>query len=108
MNCKPGDMAEVVRPHFRHGAIVGVQRECSPVERIFLVALDREWGECGPVWLCAMATGGRGVDNATGHAAYLYPGDEAWIADKYLRPIRDPGDDARDEMLRPLPEEVAA
>lgn len=28
--------------------------------------------------------------------------------DRDLRPIRDPGDDARDEMLRPLPEEVTA
>ena len=30
------------------------------------------------------------------------------IADKWLRPIRDAGDDAKDEMLRPLPHEVTA
>lgn len=103
MNCKPGDLAVVVRPHFRHGAIVSVLRECSPKERDALIALEREWGECGFVWLCGMVTGSRGVDNATGRAAYLYPGDEAWIADKYLRPIRDPGDDAKDETLQWLP-----
>ena len=28
------------------------------------------------------------------------------IGDSYLRPLRDPGDDAVDEMLRPLPVEL--
>lgn len=30
------------------------------------------------------------------------------ICDGLLRPIRDPGEDAKDEMLRPLPDEVCA
>ncbi|PZQ77957.1 MAG: hypothetical protein DI563_02015 [Variovorax paradoxus] len=30
------------------------------------------------------------------------------IDDRTLRPLRDPGDDAQDEMLRPLPQEVTA
>ena len=30
------------------------------------------------------------------------------VLDEFLRPIRDPGDDAKDEMLRPLPHGVCA
>lgn len=103
MNCKPGVMAEVIRPHFRHGVIVEVVRECTQAERADLVTLEKEWSECGHVWLCGLATGSRGIDTATGKAAYLLPGDEAFIADKYLRPIRDPGDDTQDETLYWLP-----
>lgn len=42
----------------------------------------------------------------TANGAVFVPGDRAQIteiADKHLRPIRHPGDDAVDEMLRPLP-----
>lgn len=103
MNCKPGDLAVVLPPHFRHGVIVGVIRECRSEERASLVALEKEWEVCGHVWLCRLVTASRGIDDVTGKAAYLMPGDEVWVADKYLRPIRDPGDDAVDETLQWLP-----
>ena len=96
-------MAKVVRPHFRHGTIVGVLRECSLIERFSLIAMDREWRDHRIIWLCAMVTGARGLEMGTGHAAYLLPGDEGWIADEYLRPIRDPGEDTQDETLSWLP-----
>lgn len=103
MNCKPNDLAVVVRPHFRHGVVVGVVRGVEPRERANLIALDPAWDESGHIWLCSLVTGSRGVNDSTGQAAYLLPGDEAWIADQYLRPIRDPGDDAVDETLQWLP-----
>lgn len=31
-----------------------------------------------------------------------------WVLDSALSPLRDPGDDAKDEMLLPLPQEVTA
>jgi hypothetical protein len=34
------------------------------------------------------------------------PRERFWAPDSALRPIRDPGDDARDEMLRPLPADL--
>jgi len=55
--------------------------------------------QAGPAWVLRFprevmhpATGERSTDVAA--------------LDSWLRPIRDPGDDAHDEMLRPLPNEV--
>ena len=103
MNCKPGEMAKVVEPHFRHGSIVEVVRDCSPEERAQLIEHDTGWSAVGQVWLCKLITGSRGLDFDTGFATYLYPGAEAWFADMYLRPIRDPGDDTTDESAAWLP-----
>lgn len=103
MNCKPGDMAKVIEPHFRHGAIVEVVRSCTSAERVMLIQQDPEWRAPLQIWFCKLITGSRGIDVDTGFATYLYPGAEAWFADAYLRPIRDPGEDAVDETLQRLP-----
>ncbi len=103
MNCKPGDFAKVIEPHFRHGSIVEVVGDCTPEERGLLVERDPGWKSVEKVWLCRLVTGSRGINIDTGIATFLYPGAEAWFADAYLRPIRDPGDDAIDESAAWLP-----
>lgn len=102
-NVKPGQMAKIIKPHFRHGSIVEVMRDSTQEERNELVALEAEWALAGKTWLCRLITGSRGIDIDTGAATYLYPSDEAWIADMYLRPIGGLSDDAIDESRAWLP-----
>lgn len=99
MNCKPGDLAIVVRAEGWGlagrvsqkllGAIVRVVRLAPPSER-FQCTADLVWKFEEPIKV--------ELDGKT----YWADG----IDDSCLRPIRDPGDDAQDEMLRPLPEPV--
>jgi hypothetical protein len=103
MNVKPGMMAKIVEPHFRYGTIVEVVRDTPLEERNDLVACDIEWAECGHIWFCRLMTGARALDTDTGKATYLYPGDECWVADKYLRPLSDPDEGAADGSLQDLP-----
>jgi hypothetical protein len=103
MNVKPGMMAKIVEPHFRHGAIVEVLRDTPAEEKRDLVALDFSWAECGHIWYCRLMTGSRSIDCDTGKARYLYPGDECWVADQYLRPITDPDDGIDEEVVQVLP-----
>lgn len=89
MNCKPGDLAQVFR----------------------VTAKEIEWA-LGRIVRCVR------LELLNGRLGWIleHPLEEpdpgiwawCWIADDCLRPIRDPGDDARDEMLRPLPQEVKA
>lgn len=102
-NVKPGQIAKIIKPHFRHGSILEVVRDSTQQEREALIALEVEWSLSRKVWLVRLITGSRGVDSGTGSAIYLYPGEEAWIDDAYLRPINDPGDDAADESRAWLP-----
>jgi hypothetical protein len=86
MNCKPGDLAVVVNgPN-----IGGLCRVVSPYTVRMVEGLC--WNiEC----LSRMR------DNLTGNP--VAPGTAALCADAFLRPIRDPGDDAVDETLQWLP-----
>lgn len=90
MNCKPGDLALVVRPSKTDnpphiGALVEIDRHCD--------VFPGCWRLNPPV-----------ID--------LRDGREVSVPDDALRPIRDPGDDAKDETLSWLPvpirEEVSA
>lgn len=92
MNCKPGDLAIVVRSKSgNEGKIVRCIRLCTPAEA------DAEHYWSGPLWKvdALLVAKRRGDVKFTPHCP-----------DECLRPIRDPGDDAQDEMLRPLPNEV--
>jgi hypothetical protein len=82
VNCKPGDLAVFVRPR--------LQREAAFLGRIVRIVGKR------PVKhpLAPHVLGWR-IEPALGERQHC--------ADDALRPIRDPGDDAKDEMLRPLP-----
>ncbi len=84
MNCRPGDLAIVVKSNKRRdtsGAIVRVLRT-YPADGMYCMF--------GPAWV---------VD---------YQGVEHHALDAWLRPIRDPGDDAVDETLlfSPVKEEA--
>ena len=91
MNCRPGDLARVIDdPAAR---VVGI------VDRIFKLTVlcgTTDYGN-SPAW----AYEGPMIESPFGTR---FEG----ISDEILRPIRDPGDDAKDEMLRPLPHEVTA
>lgn len=78
MNCKPGDLAINV------AGLVNCRGEIYKVVRPY----------DGPLFL------DRGFAWWVDHR-----GQEFHCTDASLRPIRDPGDDARDEMLRPLPKQ---
>lgn len=82
MNCKPGDLARVINSK--------AALDCGFSDKILKVTkLSKEpngifyWEFCGPALLCRCGCCGL-VD---------------LIADDQLRPIRDPGDDATDEMI---------
>lgn len=79
MNCKPGDLAAVV-------STMGVPENIKLLGRILRVV---EMSEFQGYWT---------VD------AVGWP--TRFCADAALRPLRDHGDEAKDEMLRPLPSEV--
>lgn len=88
MNCKPGDLAVIVSV-------------LNPVAKFligtFVEVLETGFDPAGPAWLVRL---NREITNPiTGER-----GDIGVALDVHLRPIRDPGDDAQDEMLRPLPE----
>jgi hypothetical protein len=79
VNCKPGDLAIVVAcpPHAANaiGSIVRCVRRWDEMSNV------------GPMWYVEPPA-------RSGHIG---------IGDRWLRPIRDPGDDARDETLTWLP-----
>lgn len=89
MNCKSGDLAVIVRSHDVRN--VG---KLVKVHDIYHGRAHSWWVSCESVL----------------HGIYSDwpPGAQVGQYDRNLRPIRDPGDDAKDEMLRPLPQEVCA
>ena len=99
MNCKPGDLAIVVKANRvpeNVGRIVKVVRLVSRGEVLFSSG-------------CVNGTAGWLVEGRV--RSFLgFNGNEGVFPDNCLRPIRDPGDDAQDEMLVLLgkPEQVTA
>ncbi len=93
MNCKPGDLAVVVKSMAGHeGKILRVLK---------LVQTPKNYMQLpGGYWMVD-----RQLPGISGDMTPVFP--DAW-----LRPIRDPGDDAVDETLLRLPapklDEVAA
>lgn len=92
MNCKPGDLARIVMPYLERekiGLPVSVLRAGLPRETVW--SRDGEHcvneGSGAQGWLC----------DAHGD------GFPCFIGDDFLRPIRDPGDDAVDESKGWLP-----
>lgn len=105
MNCKPGDIAVVVKPdpmlRALQGRIVKLKNE-PPFINLNSLCWRLEEQLCAPV--AATFVHGRHVI----HAGEMLCGD--YLPDAWLRPIRDHGDDAVDEMLllAGKPGEVAA
>jgi hypothetical protein len=102
MNCKPGDLAVIV---FDGEAPQNIGRFVTVIE-----LFDRPipgWDDVGPSWTVLPRTSlvSVGVDYSTGEIMNPFEAhtDECQMPDKWLRPIRDPGDDAVDETLLWLP-----
>lgn len=98
MNCKPGDLAIVVRDIFfpqNIGRFVWV-RALANKDDFYPSPFD----EPGIHWEVEPVTVITGFDDA-----FVVITDEENIScpDSSLRPIRDPGEDARDETLEWLP-----
>lgn len=106
MRCKPGDLALVVKSLWlqhvgerhdilRAGAIVRVTRlvppEIPPGYRLLGPRPEQVWEIADPVGFCIYFKDGSCIS-----------GELAGVDDEYLRPIRDPGDDAVDEMVQRL------
>ena len=99
MNCKPGDLAWVkVPPGFKltlqdkFVSVIG----CLPG---FDDICQRSYGQPrDDAWLVRFST-----PFLFHHNGKSWMVQQAFLLDSWLRPIRDPGDDAQDEMLRPLP-----
>lgn len=81
MSCKPGDLAVVVRP----------SKTGNPPSLGVLVLVDRRCDVFLDCWRLSPPC----IDPRDGR--------EVSVPDDVLRPIRDPGDDARDETLEWLP-----
>lgn len=88
MNCKQGDLA-IVLPgiHPKHAHKVGTLVRCEAPKYDEIRSL--------PGWIVDPPLGEDFWDG------FLITG--SWVLDKRLKPIRDPGDDARDETLEWLP-----
>lgn len=105
MRCRPGDLAVVIG--YLHldanlGMLVDVLRPAVPGQPV----AHGTYQGTGEGWVIRRAGGGKMKGwNVLGFPMDV---DEACIKDCHLMPIRDPGDDAKDELLRPLPQEVTA
>lgn len=99
MNCKPGDMAMVVRTLCTKENLGRVCRVVRPavvgeilsgIRYLNPQSMGMVWVvEGNLLWLCES-----GIVKEVPLRA---------MADEYLRPLRDPGEDARDETLNWLP-----
>jgi len=88
MNCKPGDLAVIVRSRAgNEGRLVTCLRLANKAEADTAGFAQ----DAGPIWV---------VDRQL-NTLYGFPATLAH--DNNLRPIRDPGDDAVDETLLRLP-----
>jgi hypothetical protein len=93
MNCKPGDIARIVGYPAHLGVLVDVLRPAMP-------GIDYQVG-VGPAWWCRSLCRPLPTVCKGGVVRNL---QERAIADRSLRPIRDPGDDAVDQFAREKPD----
>jgi hypothetical protein len=98
MNCKPGDLAVIIKDKYSPadiGKIVEVLHEG-----------EHEWEDAeGFHWYVRSVCGPMEVRVYVGEefSGNLHYDHEAHIPDSCLKPIRDPGEDATDETLEWLP-----
>jgi len=108
MNCKPGDLAVLVGPLVLIPELVGRFVDvvkAPPVGVDFNLPNGIPHVPCpsGNFWVIRFHNPAD-LTAVRGSPAARY----GVCMDANLRPIRDPGENAKDEMLRPLPEEVPA
>lgn len=91
MRCRPGDLAIFVHP-------IGTPNIAFDARNVGkLVKVLRRAGRSSWWILCHSDFHRRYSPCPAGHECVTF--------DAFLRPLRDPGEDAVDEMLRPLPAE---
>ena len=106
MNVKPGDLAYVVVPpgfsRLLHGRFLTVNEDPpdggqddmhAPNRKPTPERVARQRGHAW-VWHCTLHNA---FPSEYGLIKHM------WVLDAWLRPIGKPGEDAQDEMLRPLP-----
>jgi hypothetical protein len=90
MNCRPNDIAEIIGSGPDAANLLGV--------RIVVTVLDVVRGV--PCWEY-VSMSGLPLRASTGRRISI-------CEDKYLRPIRPPGEDTADEITTPIPDTVPA
>lgn len=101
MNCKQGDLAVVIVPGRWHGVLVSVLH-AAPVGEDFRLPDGFLQSPCEPGMWVVEVLGSPvevKVNGPLGHRLTRFGA----TSDSNLRPIRDPGDGARDETLNWLP-----
>lgn len=94
MNCKPGDLAIIVAPNSpNRDRIVRCIRLLRAGEEMSIGGFEFVATSDGTFWAVEGWINGAGPDGVVTEV----PGGP--VRDRWLRPIRDPGDDAVDEML---------
>jgi hypothetical protein len=101
LRCRPGDLAIIVgyHPAYPHltGRLVDVI-EAAPVGMDFKLPDGKLHNPCGPGRWVICFQSPVNLNLARGRSNGFY----ACCHDRYLRPIRDPGEDANDEMVQKL------
>lgn len=90
MNCKPGDLAIVISAPPRNPQLIGT------IVRVLKVRPDFKFEEFGGVFAACLVRPPRPAWGDNGELS-----DTGWVQDWRLRPIRDRGGDAMDEMTHP-------
>lgn len=110
LNCRPGDLARIVHPS-EYGRLV-VVLYAAPATKFTLPDGQPHCAAvvCDGRWVCEAAGDGFAAMVDYGSRLASRKAKYVVIADRWLRPIRDPGDDAQDESFRwaPAPEKVLA
>ena len=99
MNCKPGDLAIVIRSRAGNEGRIFTCIRLATVAEIESHLLFSYMSQ--PCWI---TDGEFNAKAARGDQVFHRAIDI--VPDACARPIRDPGEDARDEMLRPLPNQL--
>ncbi|MEB0112777.1 hypothetical protein QN397_15575 [Variovorax sp. RTB1] len=95
MNCKPGDLAIMISAPPRNPQLLGT------IVKVLKVSPGFKFEEFGGVFPGCLVRPPRTAWGDNGKLS-----DTGWVQDWRLRPIRDPGDDAKDGSLCPQPLEM--
>tara|TARA_B100001250_G_scaffold410687_1_gene437636 strand:- start:766 stop:1104 length:339 start_codon:yes stop_codon:yes gene_type:complete len=112
MNCKPGDIARIVHPSM-YGTLVDILH-AAPVGNYRLPDGQTGFGDEPGCWVFKFLGQPKDVPMYNGFKDFIGTRKAQYAAchDRWLRPIRDPGDDAVDETIvrlgKPVPDEVTA
>lgn len=116
MNCVQGDLAyakyPVTEPTLINRMLI-VDRAYDGGKAGGVQVRKEDFNRVGPCWVVRSAVAGETLPMVIGYYNQFglihketVQKPEIALPDAWLRPIRDPGEDAKDEMLRPLPHQL--